>query len=59
MMAKEVEKLTSEELADRIESIIGAITDGKWGDLYMSIPAQPTDADIVLKEAARRLRDGK
>lgn len=56
-----LKKTDTATLADRLDVLSNALTEGKKGmdrEFYMSIPARPGyDADLVLSESARRLRE--
>lgn len=53
-------KVPTEVIADRLDELARSIIrkgGPDWSDFYMRIPAEADhDADIVLSEAARRLR---
>ena len=48
---------SNQKLADRLSALATAVTKRDWSEFTMRIPADPKrDADLVLSEAARRLR---
>lgn len=57
---KHCDIIPNEVLANRLDELSDAVTKGKVGierEFYMSVPAQlDKDADLVLSEAAKRLR---
>ncbi len=58
---KEAKEVPTESLCERLEQLSNAITKGKEQmerEFTMRVPAEvDRDADIVLSEAARRLRE--
>lgn len=45
------------ELADRLDVLVHAVTEARWSEFSMRVPAEPSrDADLVLSQAAIELR---
>ena len=63
MKYKSEEDVPTKVLCKRLKELSDAVTKGQKQinrEFYMSIPARPhIDADLVLAEAARRLKDTK